>query len=151
MDYISIIKKGILITFIIAIFIIVGKLFVFYIPFLIAYIISLIIEPTIQWISKKTKLTRKVSSVIVLATIFLILISIIVWGIISLISEATNLLSGLNTYLEKSVEIIIELASKINLDKLKSSVEISKILEDTATNFISQITEFIKGVLNKFL
>jgi len=147
----NIVKKGLIILAITFAFIIITKLFIFYIPFLIAYIISIIIDPIIKWVNKKTNLSRKVSSVIVLSTIFLIIASIITWGIVSLISETTNLISGLNTYLEKSIKTITELVNKIDLDKLNSSAEINKIVSDTATNFISKITDFIKDILNKIL
>jgi len=151
LSYVSVIKKGIWILLIAFAFIIISKLFVFYIPFLIAYIISLIIDPVIKWVSKKTNLSRKVSSVIVLATIFLILICIITWGIISLVSETTNLLNGLNTYLEKSIDFVTDLSGKISLEKFQFSAEIGELIGDTFTNFINDITGFIKDALGKLL
>lgn len=150
-NYITVFKKGLMILTIIIAFIIITKLFIFYIPFLIAYIISLIVDPLIKWVAKKTNLSRKVSSIIVLATIFLIVTSIVILGIVSLISETTNLISGLNTYLEKSIQMITGLADKIDLDRLNLSGEINRIIGDTATNFVSNITDFIKNILSKFL
>ena len=41
------------------------KLAIFYMPFLIAFIISLMLEPVIKFIMRKTKLKRKTSSIIV--------------------------------------------------------------------------------------
>ena len=41
------------------------KLAIFYMPFLIAFILSLMIEPIVKLILKKTKLKRKTSSIIV--------------------------------------------------------------------------------------
>lgn len=66
------------------------KLAVFYVPFLIAWIISLIIEPVIKFLSKKTKLTRKTSAVIVLLIFFAILISLITWLVVSIITESSR-------------------------------------------------------------
>ena len=77
------------------------KLALFYIPFLIGFIISLLIEPIIKFVSKKTKLTRKTSAIIVLLGIFIILITLIVWGSVSIVTEAYNLLQNLNIYIEK--------------------------------------------------
>lgn len=53
------------------------KLAVFYMPFLIAFIIYLLMEPLIRWIMKKTKLNRKASSII----IFIIVSGIILVGL----------------------------------------------------------------------
>jgi predicted PurR-regulated permease PerM len=90
-------SKGILfyILAIVAIFILL-KLFVFYIPFLIGFIIAEFLEPTIKWLKNKTNLTRKTSSIIVLVIFFTILIAIVLLGIFFLVSEIVDMLSGLN-------------------------------------------------------
>lgn len=151
MNYIKLLKKSLLIVFFIILFLIMTKLFIFYTPFLIAYIISIIIEPLIKIINTKVKLSRKVSSIIVLATIFLILVLILSYGIITLISESTNLLSGLNTYLEKSIVFIKEIFSSTDLNKLKLPKEFTNITEGTITNFLNMITNFIKNKLTNLL
>ena len=151
MDYMCILKKGILVILGIVLFIVIGRLFVFYTPFLIAYIISLIIEPLIKWICRKTDCSRKISSIIVLATIFVTLIALVIWGIISLVSETTNLLNGLNTYIEKASKFMQDLFNKIDLSKFQFSKEFSIIAEDTVNNFLNTITNFIKNTLNKLL
>ncbi len=45
------------------------KLAVFYMPFLIAFIISLLIEPLIKFVNRKTSLTRRTSAIIVLVVV----------------------------------------------------------------------------------
>ena len=74
------------------------KLAIFYMPFLIAFIISLMIEPAIRFIMKKFKFTRKTSSIIIFVIVSGIIIGTVVWGIVALISEASNLLQDLNSY-----------------------------------------------------
>ena len=69
------------------------KLAIFYIPFLIGFIISTLIEPIIRFVAEKSKLTRKTSAIIVLLFIFSILIAIIALGIIITISESTRFTS----------------------------------------------------------
>lgn len=73
---------------------------VFYMPFLIAFIIALMVEPVIRWFSKKTKIQRKPSAIIVLAIVFAIIIGLLIWGIASLIDEGANLLKMLNEYMQ---------------------------------------------------
>lgn len=72
------------------------RLAIFYMPFLIAFIISLTVEPIIKLTSKKTSLNRKTSAVIVLITLSIIIIATLSLGIVSIISESSNLLQGLN-------------------------------------------------------
>lgn len=151
MDYICIIKKSIITILILIAFFFICKLSVFYIPFLIAYIISLLIEPIIKWIKNKTHFTRKVSSVIVLITIFSILVGLLSWGIISLFSEATSLLNGLNSYLEKGLDFIEKFSQSLKIDGFRLPEEVQKITENTVTNFLNSAGNTIKDFLNKIL
>lgn len=52
------------------------KLSIFYMPFLIAFIISLLIEPIIKFLMKKTKLKRRTSSIIVFIIAILIIVRV---------------------------------------------------------------------------
>ena len=149
MDYFCILKKFLIILIIAALFFLTYKLSIFYIPFIIAYLISLIVEPCIKWINKKTHISRKVSSIIVLATIFLFLIGIIIWGGIKLVSETTNLLGGLNTYLDKMLKFINDI--KENLTNFNLSKDVINIFEKSTTDFINSIGNYIKNLLTATL
>ena len=149
MDYFCILKKTFIIIIAAVLFFITYKLSVFYIPFIIAYLISLIVEPCIKWINKKTNISRKVSSIIVLATIFLFLIGIIILGGVKLVSETTNLLGGLNSYLDKILKFINDI--KENLINFNLSKEVINIFEKSTTDFINSIGSYIKNVLTTTL
>lgn len=147
----SILKKvGIIIVAVLAL-VISAKLFMFYIPFLVAYIISLLVDPIIRFVSRKTNLSRKVSSVIVLATSFLLIIGGIIWGTISLISESTHLLGTLNTYFEKTAKVANSWIEKIDLDKLPISSEIWDVLQSASSDVLSKGIEFVKNTLTGIL
>ena len=151
MEYKNILKKVSLIVLIIIILVVSAKLFMFYIPFLIAYIISIIVDPVIRFINKKTDLSRKTSSIIVLVTVFGILIGLITFGTIRLISESTNLLNALNTYLEKAIDGIEWAFKSINLDKLAVSDEIREMVRSVSADILNKAIEFIKNLLTNFL
>ena len=74
------------------------KLAIFYIPFLIAFILSLLIEPIIRFCMRNFKLKRRTSAIIVFIIALTAIIGLLAWGIIALISESSNLLSSLNIY-----------------------------------------------------
>lgn len=151
MEYKTILKKVFVLIISLGILILAGKLFMFYIPFLIAYIISLLVEPLIKFINKKTELSRKTSSVIVLATVFVVLVGLVVWGIVRLVSESTNLLEGLNTYLEKAIEWINSGIKKIDMNKLAISEEIKQMIQSASTDLLSKATNILKNFLTSFL
>ena len=77
------------------------KLAIFYIPFLIAFILSLLIEPIIRFCMKHFKLKRRTSAIIVFLLVLGIIIGLLAWAIVTLISESSNLLNSLNFYVEK--------------------------------------------------
>lgn len=78
------------------------RLAIFYIPFLMAFVLSMLIEPIIRFLMKKLKFKRRTSAIIVFTVVISIISAFIVWGVITLISEASNMLSGLNEYFEKA-------------------------------------------------
>ena len=97
MGYWTKVLKRLFLVFITIIFVYLSfKLAMFYMPFLIAFIISLIIEPIIRLLAKKTNINRKFSAIIVLVLVFAVIIGLLVTGITTIISESSNLLQGLN-------------------------------------------------------
>lgn len=151
MDYLNILKKSIIGILLILLICVVCKLTIFYIPFLIAYIISAIIDPVIKFIYKRTSFTRKTCSILVLVTIFSFFMVILIYGGIKLITETTNLLSGLNNYIEIAMDFISGITSKINYNELNLSNEVISIFENSTSEFLNSITEQIKNLLNKVL
>ena len=127
------------------------KLAIFYVPFLIGFIISLIIEPVIRFISKKTKLTRKTSSIIVLICIFTILISLIVWGVVTLITESANLLQNINIYIEKTYNQIQKYINSIDLSKVQIPNQVITLIQTGTNNLIEFISKWISKLLTSIL
>lgn len=127
------------------------KLAIFYMPFLIAFIISLLIEPIIKFVNRKTKLTRKTSAIIVLIIVCALLIGLLAWGITSLISETSNLLQGLNDYIEKSYVQVQNIINNIDFTKIKIPQEVAKVVENSAWDLIGTISNWIKNGLTSLM
>ena len=87
-------------------------------PFLVAFILSLILEPIIRFIMKKAKLTRRVSSIIVFIIAIAIIAGLLVWGITTLISEASNLLNNINSYIDVGYNLFQNIVSSIDLSRI---------------------------------
>ena len=123
------------------------KLLAFYLPFLIAFIIALILEPVIRFLNKKIKLNRKISSVLVVLIVFIALIALIVWGIFALIGEATNFLSGINEHFDKIYNISKNFIESIDLEKFQLSDQVSEVIQNSTHNLLTEISNFIKNLL----
>ena len=127
------------------------KLAVFYMPFLIAFILSLLIEPIIRFSMKHFKLRRRTSAIIVFIVVLGILIGFLAWGIFALISESSNLLNSLNIYMERIAVWFNQIISKIDLSKLKIPNEILQTISSSGTELLGTASEWIKGALTNLL
>ena len=124
------------------------KLSIFFMPFLIAFIISLIIEPLIRFIMKKTKLTRKTSSIIIFIAVSAIILGGLIWGIITLFSEASNLLQGLNNYFDKAYIIFQNFMNSFDFDKIKISDEVLNVIQNSTGGVLNALSNWVRGALN---
>ncbi|MCI8273253.1 MAG: sporulation integral membrane protein YtvI [Clostridia bacterium] len=127
------------------------KLAVFYMPFLIAFILSLIVEPAIKYLMRTTKLNRKVSSIIIFVIVFSIIIGSTVWGVISLISESTNLLQTLNIYIDKAYTQIQDTIGKLNISKISVSSNILNIAENSSKEILLKASKWITQILTQII
>ena len=107
------------------------KLAVFYIPFLIAFILYLLIEPCIRFLMKKFKLRRRTSAIIVFSVVILIVTGITAWGIVTLVQEASNLLGGLNGYFEKGTILLNNFTEYFKTSKIQIPDEVQNILQNS--------------------
>lgn len=124
------------------------KIAIFFMPFLIALVFSLIIEPIIKFVNKKTKLTRKTSAIIVLSIFFLIVIGLIIWGITSLIFEASNLLKNVNEYYDKAYIQVKSIIDWVNFEKFNISHDVTNILQNSTGDFLKTISNWLTSILN---
>lgn len=127
------------------------KLALFYMPFLIAFVISLIMEPVIRFLMNKCKFSRRLSSIIVFIFTFSLIVGIAVWGIMTLISESANLLTNLNDYYNKIYNLIQNIWQNIDFNRFKVSNELAILLKDASISILEQVSNYIKVMLSNFL
>ncbi len=123
------------------------KLSIFYMPFLVAFIISLIIEPCIQWVMKKTKLTRRTSSIIIFFIASVVIIGSLAWLLITLFSESSSLLQGLNDYFDKAYAQIQDVIKNFQFDKIHLSDEILNVIQNSTGDLLETASNWIKNAL----
>lgn len=123
------------------------KLSVFYMPFLVAFIISLIIEPSIKFIMNKTKLTRRTSSIIIFVIVSVIILGFITWLIITLFSEASSLLQGLNDNFDKIYIHFQNFMNTFDFNKIHLSDEILGVIQSSGSELLNQASNWIRNAL----
>ncbi len=127
------------------------KLFVFFMPFLIALVIASLMEPFIRFITKKTKFTRKTCAIIALIIVFSIICSLLGWGITIVITESTKLLTNLNEYIEIISSKIDFLINNFDMSKIEIPEELKGILENSSNEIINTGTNYVKNFLTSIL
>lgn len=127
------------------------KLSVFYSPFLIAFIISLLIEPLIRKVMKFTNLTRKASAILTLIVVFSVIIGLLIWGITSLITEASVILDNLNDNAENIINKVTELITNFNFDNVKLPNQIKDIIQNTFNNIVGTGSNIAQNVLTSIM
>lgn len=127
------------------------KLAVFYMPFLIAFIISLLVEPIIRKLHSKTELTRKSSAIIVLIIVFIFIVGLLIWGIANIINEGSNLLSSLNLYIDDIYKFISGYIDKLNFEELNLSGELQTIIKNSTSSLLENVSNWISGVLKSVI
>ena len=155
---IPLIKKICYLIFISLIFFIFLKLFVFYIPFVVAYIISKLLNPVIIKLTKKFNLNRKISSIIVLTAFFLITGLVVIFGVSKILEESNFFLSMINTYIEKINDFISKIENENKLfgnyfisDSMKNIIirninEYFNNLGDSLKNIVTNLITTLKSI-----
>lgn len=127
------------------------KLSVFYMPFLIAFVISLMLEPAIKFIMKKTKLTRRTSSIIIFIIAITIILGSLTWIIITLFSESSNLLQSLNEYFDKAYIHFQNLISSFDFDKIHLSDEILVVIQNSTQDLLLTVSNWLRNALTSLI
>lgn len=137
------------------------KLSIFYMPFLIALVLAIFIEPAIKFLMKHLKWTRRTSSIFVIAISIIAILGIVTFGAVTLFNESSKLLQGSDLYFNKAKSLIDNITGSEGLleklpEELQSSVKNAENdLIETASKWItktlSKIKDWIIKVPNLFM
>ena len=127
------------------------KLAIFYMPFFIAFIISLILDPAIRFLASKTTLPRKTSAVMILTIVSILAIGFISLGIVSIISESSNLLQGLNEYIEKIYLKCNSILSGFETKKIKLPEGFLEFINTSSQDLLQMGSGWLRSTLGAIL
>lgn len=141
--------------------VVIPKLLVYFMPFVIGFLLSLIANPVVRFLEKKIKIKRKYGSVLMIAGV-IALIVLICYGLLS------ALLSGLHGFVEGIPELYaaaseeltkaaVRLQNLLNLLPLKNDVDfkpagemlgelVSGMISNTDSSSVSALTSAAKSI-----
>lgn len=128
--------KVLVLLFIIIAFYLLYKLAMFYLPFIIAIIVSMCIEPIVRFLNKKLKMKRKLACTIALLLVISILGTLITLGITKLVSECTNLIENSNEYFKNIYDDTMHFISEAQEGKTFIPVEIVDLIKQSTGGII---------------
>ena len=123
------------------------RISIFYLPFLISFILALLLEPIIRFCMKKLKWTRQVSSIFVMVVITIVILGILTWGITTLFNEANHLLDGAEEYFNK-IKSLIDMLTKNDYLNNKIPDELKNIIENSESEYLKSISNILIDFLN---
>lgn len=126
---------------------IVFKLSIFLAPFVIAFAVSTFIEPLINFLMKRVRLSRKVSAAVSVLLVLSIISILLVLLISRLYKEAASLSQTLPKYLTEVYQNIKGLISKASDFYLGLPKEVTANIE----NMVSNLSESLSKILNSFV
>lgn len=144
-----VIRKLLIAVLTIAAVFLVFKLSIFYFPFLIAFIISILIEPLIRFVKRHTNLERKTSAIIILVLLTAVIISILIFGTLTLVEEAYKLLQGINQHYNAVYNLTQNLLNNLNVEFIPE--EVQNMIDSSTTAILSKVTAWVEGLMNNIL
>lgn len=124
------------------------KLAIFYIPFVIAYLISRLLDPIIVFFCNKLKLNRKVSSIIAIIILLGTIGSLITILVVSLINEVTHIVSSFNINYDEIQVFVNDIINKYNINI--SSEDIKVMLSENSDTIKNIVISVGTTILNFF-
>ncbi len=114
-NYHKIISKVLLVTILcLAIYIIIKYLLPFLLPFAVAFILALINEPFIRFLSKHTRLSRKICAVLSLVLTLSIMAVLVTLGILKIYNELIVLKGNVNNYVTDFSNVYSDFTKQIS-------------------------------------
>ena len=125
------------------------KFALFFMPFLVAGIIAVLIEPIIKFCMNKLKMSRRMSSGIVVFLTVLLLIGVCAWGVGELASELMKLSVNVVPTLTDISAKVVMMTKEFSAEYTEIPAEIIEPMKNSITNFIGSLGSYIKGAAEK--
>lgn len=122
------------------------KLLMFFMPFVLGWIISLIANPLVHFLEKHVKIVRKISSVIIIIGV-LALVCLGGYALISwLVHQVGGFLSRLPSYYKSIMEEIDQLLDLLDGVLKRMPVDVRDKIQDFGDESVKVITDWVKNL-----
>lgn len=127
------------------------KFAVYFMPFLIAGIIAVIIEPVIKFCMNKLKMSRRVSSIIIVVLTIIVLVAAIYFGGAKLISEILKLVENLGPFITSAKDFVTDFVATYREQFSEIPDEVISAVESSVLSFVSEFGGLLRDFSTKLL
>jgi sporulation integral membrane protein YtvI len=120
----------------------------YFVPFIIAFIFSSLIEPVVGFIETKLRINRKIGSVLSMLVVLGVIFTILGLLISRLVIEIINFYNSLNITFEGITAFMDELIGRINDLFIKLPPEITEYINTDITKFSGSLASFLKPIVD---
>lgn len=128
------------------------KSIIYFMPFFIAGIIALIIEPIIKFFMEKFKMSRRVSSAMIITLTIILIIALVTWGTIFAVNEIIKFSKDIGpfiTNISETFEKELEEVSAKLINYLPK--EVIETIMNSITDFVTSTGGYIQGAVGKIM
>lgn len=122
------------------------KVLVFFMPFVIGWIISMIANPLVRLLERKLKIVRKHSSMIIIIGVLAVVILAGYFAGAKLISETVNLVNSLPHIYKSFQEDFVEIGEKLQVFYNRLPFDIQKNISEVTADFSSYISGAVQAI-----
>ncbi len=124
------------------------KFALFFMPFLIAGIMALVLEPIIKFFMNKLKFSRRVSSFIVVILTIAILGGLLFWGVTELYSELSDLKDAIAPAISETIRKVNEFVAEIDVKYTQIPDETVSEFKGSAVDLITTLGNYIGNLVS---
>ncbi|HHW57532.1 MAG TPA: sporulation integral membrane protein YtvI [Clostridia bacterium] len=147
LKYSNVIKKILLIIFILIIFyLIIFKIIPFLMPFVVALIFAIIIDPGVNFLEKKLKVPRGLASFLLLLLLIAIITSLIALAISQLVYELSSLAEMVPNFAPSLNNYVSNLIDKVKNYYITLPPNVTSFIEGEIQTVIDTLSVFAKNI-----
>lgn len=125
------------------------KFALFFMPFLVAGIIAILIEPLIKFGMNKLKMSRRMSSGIVVFLTVLLLIGLTAWGVGELVGELLKLTANVGPAFSQISATVVEWTSKLSTEYSEIPQQVISTVQNSLVDFVGKLGNYIGSLASK--
>ncbi len=131
---------------IVAIFYFCPKILVFFMPFVVGYIISLIANPLVRFLEKRLKIVRKHSSIIIIIGVLAMVILLLYFASVKLVEESIHLIDQLPEIYDNLATEFNAIGNNLEIFVERLPQDVQNSINNITSNLASYISDLVQAI-----